>query len=329
MYALQTNIASEASLFSTRLALFRVLPPVMLTMVMVSYSDAVGRKAFLVLPCIGSAIKCSIYLVVEVYSASLEWLYLANLIDGICGQRLVVSGCVYAYLHDIVTVEERSFRFLFTQACFYFGGLVNGTFDGAVVDTYGYKVALGLGLGFYIFLVVYILGALPESLKVKDESISFKKCALKTKNAFMVVFKSRDPQSKRSQLIVVFLFVVIISCITIGNADIITVYGEGPPFCLSPTYLGYLFVIASAASVVLPNLVWKLVRKIFNDSMYCIIVCLIGTIGYVLFGLCNTSTELFIVIALVPLPPAALGIARAIMTYIVESFEQSTTVHPL
>uniref|UniRef100_X2B9C9 Uncharacterized protein n=1 Tax=Capitella teleta TaxID=283909 RepID=X2B9C9_CAPTE len=116
---METEISTEAAYLSTKITLFREIPPVFLTLIYCSYTDTVGRKFGIIVPAIGGLLNSVTYLLVEYYQASLDWLYLGNFFEGISGGHLTLVGSGFAYVYDTIKPGTVSFRFTLYQSVFF------------------------------------------------------------------------------------------------------------------------------------------------------------------------------------------------------------------
>ena len=92
---------------------------ILMSLIIVSYSDIKGRKIGLALPCLGGLLNSTCYFLVEWYQLSPLFIYIGPFMDGLCGQHMTLAGAGYAYLADVVKPHTRSFRYtLFSWSIF-------------------------------------------------------------------------------------------------------------------------------------------------------------------------------------------------------------------
>lgn len=291
---LVAQVSSESSLFSTRLSLCRQIPTIIATMILCSYTDCVGRKVGILLPFVGGFCIALVYFLVEAYQASLNWLYLGNLLYGLAGGHILATGCLYAYISDVIPHDSQPFRFILAQSVYFSGSAVSGFLVGFLVDTYGFLTALGVHGVLYCIIILYVIFLLKEPLQELSSSLSIIKCFTNSWDALKIVFRPRKKKSEQYCLILSFFFVLMISITCLGNTDVLTVYAQGPPFCLSSTMIGYLVFVFAIGTVFLPPIGAAILKGCIKPSAFAAILTTIGLIGYICFALCVDSTQLFI-----------------------------------
>lgn len=291
---IETEVSSQASLFSTQLALFRQLPPIFTSIVLCAYSEHSGRKFCWSLYIIGCILSDTIYMLVEIFSASLQWLNLANFLFGVSGSQYMVFGCTFAYIIEIQTQHRASFKMLITECAYVLSATINGLIVGDLVEnlgfiaTFGFLVTLSATMGLYLFFVI------EEDKRHNASTFSVSDCFRKTWNAAMVVFYKRYPRSDQAQMIILFFYILLVASMTFGFPDLIVAYLESPPFCLGPVDIGYFNSIKSIATVLAPPLMWWILHKYINPCSFAIILTCITIAGTTFFAFCKTLTELYI-----------------------------------
>lgn len=292
---LETQISSESAYLSTKITLFRGIPPVFLTLIYCSYTDTVGRKFGLIVPAFGGLLNCVTYLLVEYTTAPLEWLYLGNFIEGISGGHLALVGSGFAYVFDTIKPGTVSFRFTLYQSVYFLASAVASLIIGYIIDGCGYIAAFWYLIACYGGIILYVAFILPESLPKKfRKPFNLKQVATNTIAGFAVFFRKRPNKTDRYSLIFIFIVAMIISIIATGNFNLQTVYAESPPFCLNSIQIGVLLAISSALTVVIPPVEIKLWGFCFRDEFFPFLCLTLQTFIFIFEGLADTATLLYI-----------------------------------
>lgn len=127
-------------------------------------SDRWGRKPFLLLGLLGAAVGY----VVMALAPSLEWLFVARLVDGACGGIITT---VRAYLADILDEQERARGFGLIGAAFGLG-FIMGPLLGAVLARWGLGAPAWGAAALSSLAALWTLIGLPEPPNRRSSQVS-------------------------------------------------------------------------------------------------------------------------------------------------------------
>jgi DHA1 family tetracycline resistance protein-like MFS transporter len=117
-------------------------------------SDRYGRKPFLLLGLLGAAAG----FVIMALAPSLEWLFIARLVDGACGGMIAT---VRAYLSDVLEERERARGFGFIGAAFGIG-FITGPALGSLLVQWNLKAPAWAAAALSLLAAAVVLLWLPE-----------------------------------------------------------------------------------------------------------------------------------------------------------------------
>jgi len=134
---IHNKIQQDSSRLLCYFNLAKNVPALISTLLVCSYTDVVGRKLGLLLPCIGGALKGIIYVVVIYCKAPVSYLYIGAVIEGLGGSHMTMASSAYAYLADILNHDQRSMRFAAVQAVLFLATAVGNVAIGYFIS-WGY-----------------------------------------------------------------------------------------------------------------------------------------------------------------------------------------------
>ncbi len=128
------------------------LPAVLLGLFCGAWSDRIGRKMPVMLPCMGTIFATMLYMssMVSPTHAVLSLVLSGAALRGAFGKSAVVTMALHSYISDISSREDRTERLGRLLAMNFFGYFVGSLLTGAMLETYGFDV---------IFCVVVFINA--------------------------------------------------------------------------------------------------------------------------------------------------------------------------
>ena len=81
-----------------------------------TYSDVGGRKIAILLPSIGGMLKAIVFLIVIYLNLDVEFLLIGYMLDGLSGSQMCLYMAGFAYIADVTTEKDRSFRITVLEA---------------------------------------------------------------------------------------------------------------------------------------------------------------------------------------------------------------------
>ncbi|XP_066299396.1 proton-coupled folate transporter-like [Branchiostoma lanceolatum] len=252
---------AEAIQWATVLQLASGIPALIVTVLIGSLSDKLGRKLNLIIPILGTLAKFLLAAFVVQFNLPLAVLIPASFINGLTGNNPALMGGAYAYIADI-TVEgtSRYFRHAILSAVFGLAVIVSalgGSFwFQALGIPSGISQPLWFGVGVSAFSLLYAIFAIKETCPRKPGR---QLCALSNISGFVQLFraKRKTPIWPLGVLLLTFFILFGVNSSVMG---VFLTYAIGPPFCWAPDYVGY-FQVAIGGGAFLSMIVIKLLSN--------------------------------------------------------------------
>jgi len=167
--AFQDRVQSLASWFAVVESLAWGLPAIVSTILLGSGSDRLGRR-FCVLPSLVGVVASSttVFFVIW-YGASILWLFVGDIVYGLCGSFAAMTMSCFAYVADRTPPHRRMLRIVVVEMCMLLAGVVSPLAVGSVVARIGYAYTVLVVVVSSALNFVYVFIFLPDSDDV-DES---------------------------------------------------------------------------------------------------------------------------------------------------------------
>ncbi|XP_071500140.1 proton-coupled folate transporter-like [Diadema antillarum] len=336
------------------------VPAIFSTIMLGSWSDRVGRRAPMILPCIGSVVNGVCLLFSALYmDLTIGIMILGSVLMGLLGAYPTLTSAVFSYLGDITQERSRTKRFGFLEAMTFGGSFIGVLTCGIVIDHLGFVAVFIYYIVCNILATLYIVLWLKESSELvkddatrgssmKDEVLHsggtmdgvpqvqedgtrscgdscMQLCRLRNlAEAFKTVARER-PNTQRMQLILLISCLFIFQVIGTGENDTTVLYLKKEPLNFTSSQISYYSGTKSGLQTLtlftlMPCLHWLSVP----DCFIAVGALCFRMSGYVVFGLARTLWQVFIVTFL--LAPSGLPAAttRAMMSKIVSPAEQGS-----
>ncbi|KAI6231596.1 hypothetical protein M3Y95_00398600 [Aphelenchoides besseyi] len=148
----------------------------LMTIIYGAYSDRRGRKLPMLFGLIGMLLGNGVYILVwwTKTNLRLEFVYLAAVLDGLCGGFRLVISSVNAFLSDQFEAKRTlSIRMIITYTLLNLGDLLGSQLTNAMISFGANEVFVMLCVELVIvFTVVYVLLVIREFMEIGDESQS-------------------------------------------------------------------------------------------------------------------------------------------------------------
>jgi len=278
--------ASRWMLYTTTAAL---LPGIVSLWMLGPYSDRQGRKVAIIVPQLGTLLRCISVLAVIYFDLPLYVILMGAFIEGACGGIFMVVSAGFSYVADITTHENRSFRITVLDSCISIGITVSQVATGYLIASVGYFYPFLILTAIVLLSLVAAAIFLPETV-TKDPLVRFWSLG-HFRKAFNLYF--RDNGTGRRWKLLLSLVIVFFSCsVTYASFDVQTFYLIDVPFCLSSIQIGYFGAMLSCISAPVSMLMTKFTLSIFGDSG----LLLIGAVSTTSYEVVMTfSTKTFLI----------------------------------
>ncbi|XP_078657404.1 proton-coupled folate transporter-like [Branchiostoma floridae x Branchiostoma belcheri] len=239
-YQERQNDQAEATQWATAIQLTSGIPALVVTVMIGSLSDKLGRKLNITIPVIGSLINFTVAAFVVQFNLPIAALLPGYFFLGLGGSAAALSGGCYAYIADI-TLKGRSryFRQALLAAAAGASGIVAALGGNFWFQQLGFPLGISQPFWFTVgltgFCLLYTIFAVKETCPRKPGS---QLCAVSNITGIFQLFKVKR-RTPRWPIGVLGLVFSLIWGMYNAIPTLIVTYLVGPPFCWSPSFVGF------------------------------------------------------------------------------------------
>ncbi|XP_047463824.1 solute carrier family 46 member 3 [Mugil cephalus] len=322
------EVQRQASLFSLYSELLSTIPSLIVTLMLVAYSDRGGRKTPIILPLVGTLLYTLSFLTVSFFELNVYLLIGASLLSSLFGGLGTFLGGCFSYVSDLC--EDGSQKTLRMAGLDMMIGLLSGL---ASISTGYFVRAAGFNWPFLVsalgqcFIILYAVFILEETVKkppsdgdILDRSVQ----PSAIKQMVFGVYQMFVGASRRSKTVLALLMVIFTSFTFayMGAINLVTLYELNAPLCWTEIFIGYGSALST--TVFLTSFVGVL------GLTYCgvpqLLIILFGILSVVsgMIVMSFATTTLLMFVARVPmlLTIMPFPVLRSMMSKIVSKSEQ-------
>lgn len=322
------EVQRQASLFSLYTDLLSTFPALVVTLMLVTYSDRGGRKITIIMPLIGTLIYTLTFLTVSYFELNTYLLIGSSLLSSLFGGLGTFLGGCFAYIADLC--EDGRQKTLRMAGVDMMIGLLSGV---AAISTGYFLRAAGFNWPFITsalcqcLILLYAIFILEESVKKapadasildgSPQSSALKQMIYGVYNLFAGVSRKR-----KTVLVLLILIFLSFSFAHMGGLSMITLYELNEPLCWTEILIGY----GSALSTTVFLTSFLGVSAFTYCGVPQLLIVLIGILsvisGMVLLAFAKTTLLVFLVrvpmlLAIMPFP-----VLRSMVSKIIPKSQQ-------
>ena len=225
------------------------MPAIVLGLFCGAWSDQVGRKLPIALPCLGTVIAGLFYLMSMIIGHAEVCILIGATIRGVFGKSAVITMALHSYVSDISHREERTHRLGRLLAMNFFGYFVGSLIAGGLLEISGYELIFYLVITTNLFIITITISCMPESLPEHSTSGDKIKTPFKlanVKDSLRVLVRSREGRT-RCHIVMLFLTTILNQVCKSGEVDIILLFVERNPLHWRRSMYGYLLALDYAS----------------------------------------------------------------------------------
>ena len=289
----EQEVQSKTSHWILYINLASGIPAILVSLFYGSLSDHVGRRFFIILPALGSAMNAGIVLVVAYHNTlPIHFFLLGAIVSGLYGGYSVINLAVYSYGSDISNHASRTWQIGILESMTFLGATLSLIVGGVWIKAEGFVPPFWCVVACQLTIIVYTVTFLPESLRSRGDGSSLRTLPSKCFNNLVGFGKLLFGSWKMIVLLITF-FVVEINFL--GITDTVILYTLGHPLCWSSDLIGYflalkVFLNGFATLFILPFLVYINV----SDTLIIMVGMVAGAAALVIMGVATQSWMMFI-----------------------------------
>ncbi|KAM9332209.1 lysosomal proton-coupled steroid conjugate and bile acid symporter SLC46A3 [Pholidichthys leucotaenia] len=324
---LNEEVQRQASLFSLYSELLSTVPSLVVTLMLVAYSDKGGRKITIIMPLIGTLIYTLTFLTVSFFELNIYLLIGGTLLSSLFGGLGTFLGGCFAYIADLCKDDrQKTLRMAGVDMMI---GLLSGV---AAISTGYFLRAAGFNWPFITsalclcFILLYAIFILEETVKKAptDDVSEGTPQPSAIKQMLFGVYRMLTQASCRCKTILALLMIIFtsFSFAYIGGISLVTLYELNEPLCWTEILIGY----GSALSTTVFLTSFLGVSVLTRCGVPQLLIVLLGILsvasGMILAAFAKTTVLMFLVrvpmlLAIMPFP-----ILRSMMSKIISKSEQ-------
>nr|XP_046265985.1 solute carrier family 46 member 3 [Scatophagus argus] len=322
------EVQRQASIFSLYTELFSTIPSLVVTLMLVAYSDRGGRKITIIMPLIGTLIYTLSFLAVSYFELNIYLLIGSSLLSSLFGGLGTFLGGCFAYIADLC--EDGRQKTLRMAGLDMMIGLLSGV---ASISTGYFLRAAGFNWPFITsalcqcLILLYASFILEETVKAAPSDAfildgSPQRSALK--QMIYGVYHMFAAASRRRKTVLVLLMIIFtsFSFAYVGGISLMTLYELNEPLCWTEILIGY--GAALSTTVFLTSFVGVSVLTYCGVPQQLLVLMGILSVisGMVMAAFTKTTLLMFIVRVPMLLSIMPFPVLRSMMSKIISKSEQ-------
>ncbi|XP_033638441.1 solute carrier family 46 member 3-like isoform X2 [Asterias rubens] len=261
---MQKRIESETALWVMYMKGISDFLPAFVAVFYGAASDFIGRKPVLIVSAVAHLTASAIFLSVCYFNLPLICLVVAEGILGICGDSVVLTSTSFAYVTDIYEGTAMTFRIFLLDLLIYvgFGGSQFGV-TSILQWTNSYTIAFLVVFGAAVinFLYVAVPGIVRETIKRRPFPRGVVRDLI---HKIYLLFKV-NTNGRRVTLLLLMTGMVFYDLVYEAVYSVITIFGLGPPFCWSDSFVGVYGLLTNIVPALVGILAWRIFRVCVSE----------------------------------------------------------------
>ena len=293
-YKLHTDIQQESAKWLLYVGLCSYIPALFSNLILGSYSDVLGRKFVFGICTVGNTLRCFIFTVVIHTKASLLFLLLGTLLDGVMGSFTVYFAVLFSYVSDITKPDRtRTLTIVFVELILGLTISISSFASGYFIRSKGFLYPMLTATILSAVTSICSILCLPETFPLRDRS-GTKSCIANVKrSAKFYVFSESQSRIKTCKYILLLLCFTFVAIPNMNRMTMEALYQLGRPFCWNPSKIGLYGTLRVACMSVVGIVVVCALKKCLKDDSIAAIGCVFGIASFIVEGLASTDAVLY------------------------------------
>lgn len=232
------DIQSETSFILLATIITSTIPTLIMTLMLGSWSDHVGRRTVIAIAIFGSILESSLILVIICFKLPIYFLMLSSFIGGICGYFPTIILSVFSYIADLTHTSQRAFRLGILEAVAFISGMISHLSSGWWIAKTGYVSPYWLITSLHFCAFLYTIFILPESRQVHVKTFPAGLCQFQHIQSIIRLFQ--EPRNgQRWKLVYLMTTTACMMISSTGFGCVFVLYALDFPLCFNSLLIGY------------------------------------------------------------------------------------------
>ncbi|XP_046575150.1 LOW QUALITY PROTEIN: proton-coupled folate transporter-like [Haliotis rubra] len=317
----ELKVQTETSTVMMYLLFASTFSGVLPTIFLGSLTDRHGRKIACILAILGSTCKQLIYVVIFNLDANVNYLYIGNVVEGLCGYYGAMLVALFGTIADITEPgKQRAFRITTTEGCLFLASAVAIGASGVWIENSGYLQPLYTMIGISALNMAVVLFILPETRKKTDRPFSLVEPLRIKKKSYVFVIDTPSKRRWKLQLSIAVFFITF--SISIAQNTIMTLFLLKSPFCWTMVHI----TIYAAVAMVVDWVCILFLTRCLGNYLSDVHMALIGTtstfLSLLIVGLAVNDAMIYAAAAVGLFIELVTPMMRSVMSRLVTNDEQ-------
>ncbi|KAK3601531.1 hypothetical protein CHS0354_027673 [Potamilus streckersoni] len=315
LYKKYNQIQKESSLWVLYYSLANGGPGIFANILVGSYSDRLGRRFILTLSIFGNIVKIGISTCIVHLDASLIYITLGYLIDGMTGYTMNLYAGVFAYVSDISPYgTQRTIGIVMSEITLAVAYTIASFSSGYFIPSLGYMYSMLFSAGCSILALMQILLCLPETIPSHGarQRLSF----LNTISNAVKFYVSREYIGVRWKYILLTFSLSFFWIGNLGRAGIEPLYQLGLPVCWDSKSVGNFGALRVGVQALASFFATITARRFCTEDSLVILGVVSNLGSYVLEALAQTDAQLYAVTAVGCFSFIVSGMIRSLLSHL-------------
>ncbi|XP_077361841.1 lysosomal proton-coupled steroid conjugate and bile acid symporter SLC46A3 [Festucalex cinctus] len=237
------EVQEQASLFSLYSQILSAVPSLLVTLLLVAYSDRAGRKVAIVMPLIGTLLYTLSLLLVSYFELNVYLLVGASLLSALFGGLGTFLGGCFAYVADLSDGGGRGMTLRIAGLDMMIGLLsgVAALSTGYFLRVAGFNGPFLTSAGCQSLVLLYAIFILEETVTQSDADSDDVGRWKAVRQMFSAIYRmfARAGAKRRTLLILLMFIFTSFSFAAVGSLSLIVLYELNEPLCWTEILIGY------------------------------------------------------------------------------------------
>ena len=287
-------IQQEASQQFMYLSFASLFPSVLPVLFLGSIADKFGRKVSLLISMNGTLLKQLFCSCIFYFDLRIQWLYLANIIEGFSGSFTAILMSAFAMISDITEPNKtRSVRISIVEGSTAVAISIGLLIAGVWIQESGFLTPMVASTGLCLLSVILVLAFIRETKPHQENQPTQKILSLKNITRCFTFYCQETLDKRRKKLAILLLLFVLCCAFFMGKSNISNLYLLGKPFCWTALHLSVFNSVQTGLNWTLSILILKFMLMHFIDAFVLLTGIVCAVVALAVFGFADNDGMIY------------------------------------